>query len=87
MSEVADKPRRTKREAARIPALFCTRDQAPDVVGLALTIIDGLEARGDFPKRRQLSDRRVGYLMRELEEWAESRPPSDLLPVPQKAAA
>lgn len=86
MSEVAEKPKRTKREAARIPPLFCPRDQAPDVVGLPLTTIDGLEARGDFPKRRQLSGRRVGYLMRELEEWAETRPASDLLPVPQRAA-
>ena len=33
-----------------------------------------------FPSPRVLSGRRVGYLVRELEDWAESRPVSDLLP-------
>ena len=33
-----------------------------------------------FPKPRKLSDRRVGWLLRELEAWAEARPISDLLP-------
>ena len=35
---------------------------------------------GVFPKPRILSARRVGWLVRELEDWAESRPVSDLLP-------
>jgi prophage regulatory protein len=35
-----------------------------------------------FPPPRLLSGRRVGWLVRELEEWAESRPVSDLLPPP-----
>ena len=86
MTEVTDKPQRTKRAAPQIPALICPLEQAPAVVGIAQTTIDQLEARGEFPKRRQLSGRRVGYLMRELEEWTESRPPSNLLPVPQRAA-
>ena len=33
-----------------------------------------------FPKPRLLSGRRVGYLVRELQEWAESRPVANLLP-------
>jgi prophage regulatory protein len=33
-----------------------------------------------FPKPRQLSDRRVCYLVRELEAWLESRPVSSVLP-------
>lgn len=86
MTEVAEKPARANRDHARIPPLVCPLDQAPAVVGIAQTTIDQLEARGQFPKRRQLSGRRVGYLMRELEEWAETRPASDLLPVPQRAA-
>lgn len=35
---------------------------------------------GGFPKPRQLSKRRTGYLVRELKEWAEARPVSDLPP-------
>ena len=35
-----------------------------------------------FPKPRLLSGRRVGWLVREVEEWAESRPVADLLPPP-----
>lgn len=33
-----------------------------------------------FPKPRLLSGRRVGWLVRELEAWAESRPVSDMAP-------
>lgn len=35
-----------------------------------------------FPRPRSLSGRRVAWLVRELEEWAESRPPADNLPPP-----
>ena len=35
-----------------------------------------------FPRPRLLSGRRVGWLVREVEEWAESRPVADLLPPP-----
>jgi prophage regulatory protein len=33
-----------------------------------------------FPKPRMLSGRRVAWLTREVEEWAEQRPVSDILP-------
>jgi len=33
-----------------------------------------------FPKPRMLSGRRVAWLTREVEEWAEARPTSDILP-------
>ena len=33
-----------------------------------------------FPKPRLLSGRRVGWLVRELQDWAESRPVADCLP-------
>jgi len=34
----------------------------------------------NFPKPRQLSERRVGWLTSEIEQWAVARPISDLLP-------
>jgi prophage regulatory protein len=36
----------------------------------------------EFPKPRQLSKRRVGWLVREVKEWSEARPVSDLPPPP-----
>ena len=39
-----------------------------------------------FPKPRLLSGRRVGWLVRELESWAESRPVADCLPPPNTGA-
>ena len=49
-------------------------------VSLKETTLDELMRKNMFPKPRKLSDRRVGWLVRELEDWAESRPVSDLLP-------
>lgn len=56
-------------------------DTAAAYVSLSLSTIESLERAGEFPRRRQLSGRRVGFLVRELDEWLESRPTSDLLPV------
>lgn len=39
-----------------------------------------LVAQEGFPKPRELSGRRVGWLVREVTEWCESRPVSAMLP-------
>lgn len=49
-------------------------------VALGETTLQKLVRENKFPKPRELSGRRVGWLVRELEEWAESRPVSDQLP-------
>lgn len=49
-------------------------------VALSESTLQELVREDKFPKPRRLSDRRVGWLVRELEEWAESRPVSDFLP-------
>jgi prophage regulatory protein len=36
--------------------------------------------QGRFPKPRQLSGRRVGWLVSEIDAWLDSRPASDLPP-------
>ena len=64
-----------------IRPIIVKKDMAAVIVALSESTIDNLEKAGDFPKRRKISSGSVGYLMRELEEWAESRPVSDLLPV------
>ena len=65
----------------------CALPISPDVVRLPPSTIYELEHAGLFPRRRQLSGKRVGFLLRELEEWAESRPVSDLLPVAVRKVA
>lgn len=49
-------------------------------VAIKATTLEELVRKGQFPKPRVLSTRRVGFLVRELEAWAESRPVSELLP-------
>jgi prophage regulatory protein len=51
-------------------------------VSLSEASIQKLVRENRFPKPRLLSDRRVGWLVRELEEWAGNCPVSDLLPPP-----
>ncbi len=53
---------------------------AAAIVGLSESTWQALVREGKAPKPRQLSDRRVGWLVRELEEWVEGRPASELLP-------
>ena len=55
-------------------------------VALSTATIERLEREGQFPKRRQLSGQRVGWLVREVQEWAESRPVSQLPPPPNTGA-
>jgi prophage regulatory protein len=49
-------------------------------ISLSEAAIQRLVRQNTFPKPRLLSGRRVGWLMREIEEWAEACPISDLLP-------
>ncbi|MEM5387292.1 AlpA family phage regulatory protein [Paraburkholderia phymatum] len=51
-------------------------------VALSETSVQKLVRENQFPKPRMLSGRRVAWLTREVEAWAEERPVSDLLPPP-----
>lgn len=55
-------------------------ENAAAFVSLSESAVLRLVREGNFPKPRQLSGRRVAYLVRELEEWVESRPISEILP-------
>lgn len=55
-------------------------DQAAAYLTLSVSTIENMERRGEFPKKRQLAGRRVGYLLREIDEWLEARPVSNQLP-------
>lgn len=55
-------------------------DQVAVYMCLSNSSIERMVRKGEFPAPRQLSGRRVGYLLREVDEWLESRPVSDLPP-------
>ncbi|MBS1170156.1 MAG: hypothetical protein H6R01_1074 [Burkholderiaceae bacterium] len=50
------------------------------VTSLSETTIQRLVRESQFPKPRQLSGNRVAWLVREVDEWSEARPISDLPP-------
>ena len=55
-------------------------EQVSAYLSLSTSTIEVLVRTGKFPRPRQLSGRRVAYLVKEIDEWLESRPVSDQLP-------
>lgn len=53
---------------------------------LSKSTIEEERRQGRFPQPRQLSGRRVGWLVSEIEEWLASRPVSDQPPPPNTGA-
>ncbi|CAM5502480.1 helix-turn-helix transcriptional regulator [Thauera mechernichensis] len=72
--------------AKRIAPIFLDLPAVVQAVALSESTVQELVRQGQFPAPRQLSGRRVGWLVRELEAWAESRPVSQLLPPPNTGA-
>lgn len=62
--------------------IYLNLEDAAKCIALSAETLQRLVRTGEFPKPRQLSGRRVAWLMREIEEWAEDRPVSELLPPP-----
>jgi len=56
--------------------------EAASLLSMSKSTIEKEIREGNFPKPRKVSPRRSCYLVTELEQWAESRPISDLLPPP-----
>ncbi|MBF6990939.1 AlpA family phage regulatory protein [Cupriavidus sp. IK-TO18] len=60
--------------------IFLDLPTLASLLSISETSVQKLVREGEFPKPRRISARRVGWLMREVEEWAEGRPVSDLPP-------
>ncbi|MFM0391222.1 helix-turn-helix transcriptional regulator [Paraburkholderia phytofirmans] len=73
-------------KTALIKPLYLDLETVCTIVSLAPATVQLLVRQDQFPKPRLLSGRRVGWLLREIEEWAEQRPISDLLPPPNTGA-
>lgn len=70
-----------------VSQIFYDLATVAQVVSLSESTVQELVRQGQFPMPRQTSGRRVGWLAREVQEWAESRPVSTLPPPPNTGAA
>ena len=59
---------------------YLDREGAAAFVSLSVITMERMVAKGEFPSPRQLTGKRVGWLVRELDEWSEARPVSSNLP-------
>lgn len=50
-----------------------TRVEAAELIGISPDTLDRMSARREGPPRVRISDRRVGYRMRELRKWIGDR--------------
>lgn len=66
--------------------IYINLDTTAGMVALSVTTLQTLVRKGEFPKPRQLSGGRVGWLVREVEAWAEARQVSELPPPPNTGA-
>lgn len=64
------------------PPLMVGRDDAAAALGVSDTTVEALVRAGELPPPRQISRGRTGWLWRELQAFAESRPVSDAAPGP-----
>lgn len=69
------------------PPILVDREQAAHALGISERTLENLVAAGDLPPPRKISKQRVGWLWRELQDFAESRPVSDLPPGPGRRQA
>lgn len=67
---------------ASLKPIYLALPTVAAVVSLSEAQIQKLVREEQFPRPRMLSGRRVGWLLREIEDWAEARPVSNLLPPP-----
>jgi prophage regulatory protein len=69
-----------------IKPLYVSLENAADMLGVSISTVQKLVRDKELTPPRKISGGRVGYLVRELEEFAESRPVSDMLPPPNTGA-
>lgn len=63
------------------------RENAAAALGISDSTLEALVRSGELPAPRKLSPGRVGWLWRELVEFAESRPVSEMRPRPGRRPA
>lgn len=76
------------RHRISVKPIYVDLATAAEILILSVSTLEALERdpNSGFPRRRLISPRRTGYLLREIEEWGENRPVSDLPPPPNTGA-
>lgn len=69
------------------PPLMVARENAAQALGISERTLETLVSTGELAPPRKISAGRTGWLWRELQAFAESRPVSDLAPGPGRRAA
>lgn len=83
MSELPPKLKPPKAAPANVASLrpaAIDMDQVTVYLSLSSSSIERMVRKGEFPAPRQLSGRRVAFLVKEVDEWLNNRPVSDQLP-------
>lgn len=80
VAQQSDPTAHRRRTSTSLKPLYIDLQAVCEIVSLAPATVQLMVRQEQFPKPRLLSSRRVGWLVREVEEWAEDRPVSDLLP-------
>lgn len=65
-----------------VKRIYLELPEVATLLTLCVATVQRMVREKEFPPPRLLSGRRVGWLVREVEEWAEGRPVSDLPPPP-----
>lgn len=86
MARIADRGATGNSKVPPVQRLFLDLPTVAEAVALSQSTVQELVRLGQFPQPRQMSGRRVGWLVREIEEWAETRPTSTLPPPPNTGA-
>ncbi|VWC72386.1 prophage CP4-57 regulatory protein [Burkholderia lata] len=68
--------------STKMKPLYLDLPAVATALSLSEATVQKLVRESKFPKPRLLSDRRVAWLTREVEAWAEACPESDLAPPP-----
>lgn len=69
-----------KKNPLTIEPAFLDRRDTATFLAISESTLEKLVREDDAPKPRQVSPKRVAWLVRELRAWAETRPVSDGLP-------
>lgn len=64
------------------PRILLSKEEAADYIGISVSTLERLVRQKKIALPRQISDRRVAFLLADLDEWITTRPPSDLPPPP-----
>lgn len=60
--------------------VYLAKPNAAAYLAMSESLLESLVARGDAPPPRKISPGRSAWLVEELDQWARTRPVSDLLP-------